>query len=291
MRYAGTLAAVAILAVVGCGGNRSIPTGLPSQIAVPDFGAAALTRIELDARSRGAAVSSDVYGASLDTWYDFRQRFVNPSLHATGIHLLRFPGGSESDVYHWENGGSLCFNYGYIAPGSTFDHFMSRVAGPLNLDAAITLNYGSNRSCNAGGEPGEAAAWAAYAKKRGYRVSYWTVGNEVYGSWEYDLHAHPHDPYTYADAVRNGYYPAMKKADASAAVGIVVDVPTDRAWNDVVLRRAQPFDFVELHYYPEYNVDSDGFLLGDAVDDFAQILVGLRAEMNAVADLDTAASP
>ncbi len=110
---------------------------------------------------------------------------------------------------------------------------------------------------------------------------YWTVGNEIYGSWEYDLHAKPHDPNAYSDAVRTGFYPAVKKADSSAKLGIVVDTPDDAAWNEVVLRQAQPFDFVELHYYPEYNIDSDRKLLGPDVENFATALSGLRKQMNA----------
>jgi hypothetical protein len=171
--------------------------------------------------------------------------------------------------------------HGYIYPTSTFDRLMQKVVRPLGLDTAITLNYGSNRACNGGGDPGEAAAWVAHAKSKGYSVRYWTVGNENYGSWEYDLHANKHDPVTYAGAVRAGYYPAVKGADPNAKLGVVVDTPNDTAWNDVVLRRARPFDFVELHYYPQYNVDSDAFLLGAAVDNFANDLTGLRAQMTA----------
>lgn len=277
--------AVSIMLVsfaAGCAGNRSMPTAPPEQPAPLRVAASAtVPTLTLDARSTGPVVSADVYGASLDTWYDFLYSFVNPSLTKAGIHLVRFPGGSESDAYHWERGGSLCDNQGYITPQSTFDHLMSRVAAPLNIDIAITLNYGSNRACTGGGEPSEAAAWAADAKSKGYRVSYWTVGNEVYGSWEYDLHTHPHDPHTYSYWVRTGYYPQLKKADSQAQVGIVVDVPSDHAWNDAVLREAQPFDFVEVHYYPEYNKDNDKFLLGAAVDTFAGDLTGLRTEMDA----------
>jgi hypothetical protein len=86
---------------------------------------------------------------------------------------------------------------------------------------------------------------------------------------------------TYSDAVRTGYYPAVKKADPNVKLGIVVDLPSDTAWNDVVLRKAQPFDFVEVHYYPEYNKDSDQELLGPAIDNFANDLAGLRAQMSA----------
>ncbi|HVN69435.1 MAG TPA: hypothetical protein VMU38_07300 [Candidatus Binatia bacterium] len=271
------LSLAALLA--GCAGSRSIPE--PPQSAPFAAGSPAAPVVSLDASSSGPTVSGDVYGASLDTWYDFQQSFVNPSLRKAGIHLIRFPGGSESDAYHWENGGTLCDKMGYIAPGSTFDNFMSRVAGPVGSDVAITLNYGSNRACDGGGDPNEAGAWVAHAKSKGYHVGFWTVGNEVYGSWEYDLHAQPHDPHTYADAVRTGYYPAVKKADANAQLGVVVNLPDDHAWNDVVLRKAQPFDFVEVHYYPEYNDDSDKFLLGPAIGHFAHDLAGLRREMTA----------
>lgn len=275
-----SLSLVTLLA--GCAENRSLPAAVPAAnapLAARDRTGTPI--VALDANSKGPPVGADLYGASLDTWYDFRQHFVDPSLRSTGIHLLRFPGGSESDAYHWENGGALCANMGYIAPGSTFDHFMSSVAARIGSDVAITLDYGSNRACDGGGDPSEAGAWVAHAKQHGYRVAFWTVGNEVYGSWEYDLHTHAHDPHTYSQAVRDGYYPAVKRADANAQLGVVVNTPDDRAWNDVVLREAQPFDFVELHYYPQYDHDSDPFLLGAAIDRFAHDLEGLRREMNA----------
>jgi hypothetical protein len=240
--------------------------------------------ITLDARSSGPTVSADVYGASLDTWYDFVQPFVDPSLAQTGIALVRFPGGSESDLYHWEDGGSLCDpKRGYITKQSTFTNLATKVSGPLRIDVAITLNYGSNRACDGGGEPSEAAGWVADAKRHGYTVPYWTVGNEVYGSWEYDLHVHKHDPMTYSNAVRTGYYPAVKAADPSVKLGVVGDFAQagDRRWNDIVFRKATPFDFVEIHYYPEYNVDNDSFLLGAAINQFAKELSAVRTEMTA----------
>jgi hypothetical protein len=279
MRYKSALGcALAAMLTTSCiSATRSIPAPALGD-AMP---AAQPPAIVLDARSQGPQVGSDVYGASLDTWYNFRQSFVNPSLRKAGIELVRFPGGSESDAYHWEHGGSVCDGMGYITPGATFDHLMTHAARPLNLDIAITLDYGSNPACTGGGDPSEAGAWVAHAHSRGYNVPYWTVGNEVYGSWEYDLHAKPHDPTTYADAVRTGYYPAVKKANSQAKLGIVVDTPSDTGWNDVVLRKAKPFDFVELHYYPEYNVDSDKELLGPAIDDFAGDLTGLRKQMSA----------
>lgn len=268
--------------LAGCGGTHSMPSAVSAgSVSLARRDQTTTPIVALDARSKGPLVGNDLYGVSLGTWYAFRRRFVAPSLRAVGIHLLRFPGGSESDAYHWKNGGSLCAGGGYIAPGATFDNFMRQVAAPMSSEVAITLDYGSNRACNAGGDPNEARAWIAHAKQRGYRVPYWTVGNEVYGSWEYDLHAHAHNPHTYARAVRHGYYPALKQTDSRAKLGIVVDMPNDHAWNDVVLREAQPFDFVELHYYPEYGRDGDEYLLGAGIDRLARALHELRNEMTA----------
>jgi alpha-N-arabinofuranosidase len=279
MRYARTCLALALV-VCGCSGPHA---SMPAVDALAARFSGSVPSIVLDGNSRGPAVSADVYGASLATWYEFYRPFVKPSLQSTGIRLVRFPGGSESDAYHWEKGGSVCAKQGYVAPHASFQRLMSATAEPLGLDIAITLNYGSNRTCNGGGDPNEAAAWVADAKAHGYNVPFSTVGNEVYGSWEYDLHARPHDPYTYANAVRTGYYPAVKKANPSAKLGIVGDFanPGTRRWNSIVFKNAQPFDFVEVHYYPQYEKDSDSLLLGPAIDTFARDVQALRDQMNA----------
>lgn len=224
-----------------------------------------------------------MYGAELATWYDITQPWVAPSLKKAGLGLVRFPGGSESDAYHWANGGTLCDNQGDVDPHATFDNLMTKIAAPDRLDVAVTLNYGSNPACNGGGDPNEAGGWVTYAKSKGYNVRYWTLGNEDYGSWEYDLHATAHDPQTYADAFRTGYYPAVKAANAQAKIGVVGDFDQyySQTWNDAVFKNAGPFDFVEIHYYPEYQKDNDAYLLGAAVDQFVQELNALRTEMTA----------
>ncbi|MBV8197117.1 MAG: hypothetical protein JO263_03200 [Candidatus Eremiobacteraeota bacterium] len=283
MEHRAFVFATLCLIAAGCVANQTVtPASTQPALSQSARRGGTSPTIALDTRSNGPTVAADIYGANLTVGYDFTQSYVNPSLQEAGIHLARFPGGSLSDVYHWENGGTLCPHKGsHIAPNATFDNYITRVAGPLQLDVEVTLNYGSNQDCNGGGDPNEAAAWAAYALKHGYHVSHWTVGNEVYGSWEYDLHAKPHDPTTYSNAVRTGYYPAMKKADPNAKVGVVVDNPLDKAWNTVVLKDAQPFDFVELHFYPEYQRESDSQLLGQDVADLANELANLRAQMTA----------
>jgi hypothetical protein len=261
-----------VLLAAGCaqpfGVSPSI-RGIPPSIGAPQR-SGHVPAIVLDAGTSGPSVGPDSYGVNLNVWYDFTQSWVDPSLKKAAIDLVRWPGGSDSDLYHWEDGGSLCES-GYLVKDATFRNLMTLVARPLGSDVAITLNYGSNRACDGGGDPAEAGAWVAYAKSHGYaEAKYWTVGNEVYGSWEYDLHSHPHDPHTYAAAVRDGYYPDVKAANPHALLGVVgdFDLPGAAAWNRVVFREARPFDFVEIHYYPQNGVDSDSYLLGKGVTDF-----------------------
>lgn len=275
-------AGLLILLVAACSGEHTVPTARTSTVKAATTSTPAV-RIVVNAGKAAGTVSPDVYGANFGTWYDFLRGFVAPSLARSGIRMTRFPGGSESDAYHWEGGGSVCairgVPVGYIAPGASFENFVKRITLPFGLDFAVTLDYGSNRACNAGGDPAEAAGWVSRNAQLGGHVRYWTLGNEVYGSYEYDLHPKPHDPYTYARAFRRDFWPAVKAADPSAAFGVLLDAPYDTRWNDTVLRFAAPFDFVEFHYYPEGERTDDQSLLTTDVDIFATQLRQLRSQM------------
>lgn len=282
----------ALLAACGGGGGSSsgglppapapssaTPTPAPTPTPSP---APSGSAIAADFTQLGPSVSADVLGASQVTWTTITSPNTAAIMQSMGLKLIRWPGGSESDAYHWENGGSLCANGGgYIANGSTFDNFMQDDVIPAGFDVAVTVDYGSNAACTAGGDPSEAAAWVAYAKSKGYNVKYWTVGNEVFGSWEYDLHAPAHDAATYANAVATGYYPQMKAADPSAQVGVVVSGDYDPSWDATVLKNAK-YDFVEFHYYAQTpGQESDSWLLDSGPQDLATQLQNLRASMSA----------
>jgi len=205
--------------------------------------------------------------------------------------ILRWPGGSLSDQYHWQN-HTQC---SYASPGtytsgaaydpnSTFDNFMTKIVQPGGYDAAITVAYGTNVACNGGGDPAEAAAWVAYAKQKGYNSSihYWTVGNEVFGGWEVDLHQPANDAATYAAALSgaSGYYAQMKAADPSAQVGAFVIGGTGyNNWDSTVLSKAQ-YDFVELHWYAQQpGQESDSWLLTQGPGTLTKTIATLRQEL------------
>jgi len=166
-----------------------------------------------------------------------------------------------------------------------FTNFVNNMAKPANLDVALTANYGSNADCNAGGDPSEAAAWVTAALADGITPSHMTVGNEEYGSWEYDLHSTKNDPTTYASAVvgTDGYYNSIKTASPDTLVGVDVDAGNlNTTWDQTVMSNAMgSYDFVEYHYYPEApGQESDTFIVQQAAQELTTNITTLRSELS-----------
>lgn len=199
-------------------------------------------------------------------------------LQGLGAGILRFPGGSISDEYHWASNRSLTNTWQW----STSFHQFAPMAKAVGADVIITVNYGT-------GTPAEAAAWVRDANLTNhYGIRYWEVGNENYGPWETDSNSLPHDPYTYATRAHD-YIQQMKAADPTIRVGVVVvDGETNYSngytthgvmnprtkktvfgWTPVMLTRLKALgtvpDFLVYHYYPEYTFqESDPLLLQSA---------------------------
>ncbi len=271
----------------------------------------AVTVVTVNQSSPGPAVTDQILGVNLEAWYDVdaNASTVAPPMQTAGIQALRWPGGSWSDAYHWTGANQYISGDASTQPymcdtGSdndtenefswagnaddAFSDFETDIATAGPFDLALTANYGSNEACNGGGDPNEAAAWAAAAVADGHPASHITIGNEVYGSWEYDLHSSPHNATTYADAVTgsSGYYDLIKNAVTNAGgnasntlVGVVVDANCTTSsgctdgWDSTVLSTAKGYyDFVEYHYYPQYQGEdaSDSDLIGTGASSYVQ---------------------
>jgi hypothetical protein len=245
--------------------------------------------VAVDPTNPGIAVTDQLLGMNMGAWFDNVNYAdaINTSFGQAGIKAIRYPGGSFSDQYHWGEGGVAPYSCqtqspvtgGYGGP-DTFSQYAASIVQAGGYDLALTANYGSDETCTEGGQPSEAAAWAAAALTEGIIVSHMTVGNEEYGSWETDLHPKPNDPATYAAAVTGstGYYDAIKAASPNTLVGIVADADnTPGGWDDTVMSGARGYyDFVEFHYYPEApGQENDIFLTQQAAQ-------GLTANINIV---------
>lgn len=284
-RFLIAFCAIVTLAITACNGSGSntVPTisgpqPSPSSMVSPNPSMMpnATADVVVDTSQNLATISKNVLGMNMAGWYDVTQSGLASAMQSTGVSMLRWPGGSLADDYHWQN-GSYCGSY--VNPNSTFDNFIRDVAQPAALKVSITVNYGTNIACSGPGDPAEAAAWVDYANnQQHYGIKWWTVGNEDYGSWEDDRHSLPHDPATYSSAVSTGYYPMMKAKDPSIQVGVVVGGGT--AWDTYVLAHAK-FDFVEDHFYAQGpGNENDAYLLNKAPAALAAQLASVRAEMN-----------
>jgi hypothetical protein len=212
-------------------------------------------------------LSTAVYNAHMN------DTAIPPLLKAAGIDALRYPGGSYSDIYNWQNQTAVAG--GYVAPDTSFSDFMS-TAHSAGAAPIITVNYGT-------GTPSLAAAWVQAAASD--NVQYWEVGNEVYGNgtygadWEADAHCNTSlngSPVTIGSEPSQTYncgpvqyaanflrfQSAIHAVDANAKVCAVLTTPGfwpdgvtnseyPQAWNQTVLSAlGASTQCVIVHYYP-----------------------------------------
>jgi hypothetical protein len=225
--------------------------------AAPAAASPAPVNVTVNAGESLGTIPGTAYGLNQAVWDSQMNTPASVTLEKqAGIGMMRYPGGSYGDIYHWQDNTAPG---GFVAPGTDFDSFMS-TAKAVGAQPVIIANYGS-------GTPQEAANWVQYANvTKGYGVKYWEIGNEIYGNgyygadWETDNHDSK-SPAAYAGNLLQ-YASAMKAADPSIKIGAVLTLPgnwpdsviggTDSGdWNHIVLADAGPaIDFVIVHWYP-----------------------------------------
>jgi hypothetical protein len=237
--------------------------------------APALVHINVDASQVVRAVDARLFGVNTAIWdSQFDTANTVALLRSMDAQALRFPGGSQSDEYHWTSNTSGNNTWTWA---TSFDKFTD-VATNVHAQVFITVNYGT-------GTPSEAAAWVRSAnvtKHLGFQ--FWEIGNENYGSWETDNNSLPHDPFTYANRATN-YIAQMKAVDPTIRIGVVVVTGEDsyanytthpvrnprtgvthNGWTPVLLTTLKNLgvlpDFVIYHRYPQNaGGESDAWLL------------------------------
>ncbi len=238
--------------------------GVAVGLNVPDAGAATTgVNVTVNARLALATVPDTGVGLNEAVWdSQLGTTTTSDLLKAAGIKMLRYPGGSYGDIYHWQTNTAPG---GYVAPGTDFDTFMA-AAQRVGAQPMLIANYGT-------GTPEEAAGWVQYANvTKGYGAKYWTIGNENYGNglygadWEADNHSAKN-----ATAYANGvvaFADAMKAVDPTIKVGAVLTMPANwpdgitgtgdpGSWNQTVLSIAgSKIDYVDIHWYPQNASDA-----------------------------------
>jgi alpha-N-arabinofuranosidase len=249
--------------------------------------------INVDANNVRRVIDPRLFGVAGAVWdSSFNTAATVSLLNANGTRVSRFPGGSLSNSYHWQTNTTDGNTWQWV---TSFDAF-ANVARTVGAQAFITTNYGS-------GTAQEAADWVRYSNiTKQYGFKYWEVGNENYGGWESDMHARPHDPFTYALAARD-YLNAMKAVDPTIKVGVVVVTGEDsyanyadhtvvnprtgrshNGWTPVMLATLKALgvtpDFVIYHKYDQGPGGEDDAWLLQSAKSWTDDAANLRQQLN-----------
>jgi hypothetical protein len=181
-------------------------------------------------------------------------------VQAAGLNFFRFPGGSSSDTWHFNspptyNGegtspsmtqfiasvggnGVVTLNYGTGSPQEAAA-FLAYLDGKVGDTTPFGTGLQWSNAANAwvSVDWKTAGYWAGLraatplavddglnflriGRSASFGITYFEVGNEVYGSWETDHHATPHDPATYVAFARQF---AAYAAQIAPGISIGVD--------------------------------------------------------------------
>jgi hypothetical protein len=255
--------------------------------AIPsESGAAVTLTVEADQVAR--LISPTLTGNNIAAWLGDGYRKNAPfttNLQAVNVGLMRFPGGSTSDQYHWDGDypAAVASKASLSAAGAlTTAKFMTLVR-TLGAAPLITVNHGYAsygslplatalaadwveycNSPNDGSNPNGGKDWAAQRAADGFPepfgVKYWEIGNEVYGKWEVGFTP---DGTQYAQEVI-AFSDAMKAVDPGIYVGVAASPDTTQTltaltgpktyhdWTAEILATpglAQTIDFLDVHDY------------------------------------------
>ncbi len=150
--------------------------------------------LKVDGAQTVAAITPYQFGCNA-AWWDSKSWLLDPDriekAKQAGIRFWRFPGGSSSDNYHWNNDYSWHakdkdgvdpshMNQDWAVNTDSFIDFCKQT----DSQAILTANYAAARYGSPQKAGKLAAEWVKYFKQKGLPVQYWEIGNECHGTWE-----------------------------------------------------------------------------------------------------------
>ncbi|MCX6309083.1 MAG: hypothetical protein NTY32_09760 [Bacteroidia bacterium] len=108
---------------------------------------------------------------------------IETSIKDMPCTILRYPGGTVADNFHWKTNMLENINRFPSEQGASESDFEEFIAfcRRVNAEPLLVVNTESwwiNSDLDAGAK--EAADWVQYCKDKNYNVTYWEIGNETY---------------------------------------------------------------------------------------------------------------
>jgi alpha-L-arabinofuranosidase len=235
----------------------------------------------------GRCIKGGIYdeGSDLSNQMDFRTDVLD-KMKQLNPPLLRYPGGTFTKIYHWEDGIGPKENRrarkNLIWGGIEDNHFGTaefiQYCREINAEPFLVINIAT-------GTPEEASNWVEYCNGTGntyyanlrrshgypepFNVKYWGVGNEE--SAEPDCGRHQ-DPNVYVrDAWQ--FIKLMKLTDPLLKLVLVGDY--NLSWTKTVLDGMSPVcDYLAIHHY----VNSHNYIsLFESIEEFERKMLCVDA--------------
>ncbi len=199
-------------------------------------------------------------------------------IRASGVTLLKYPGGNDADHYIWNAPGNS-------ASEMDTDEYLA-LCREVGAEPFITVNFNES--------PQLAADWVRYCNRtRGYNVRLWEVGDEQWGSWAKGHTSPEAYAWKYVSFVK-----AMKEVDSTIKVATNVALSGGSpslgggsgGWTERVLRAAgDEIDLLTITFYPQqWGKENDDTLLASTAI-YRRLFLALKAEVERVLGKERAA--
>jgi hypothetical protein len=229
--------------------------------------------VSIDARHSLRSINPWLYGINTARWDE--SLFPEPAddmllsadrdaiekIKASGVTVLKYPGGNDADQYIWNSASNN-------ATEMDTDEFIA-LCREVGAEPFITVNFNES--------PALAAAWVRYCNQlKGYDVRFWEVGDEQWGTWARG-HASPEEyAKKYVEFVK-----AMREIDPS--IKVATNVPLGQHpenWTERVLKATSGYvDMLTFTYFPQrWGQENDDTLFA-SVSKFRDLVTQLRSDV------------
>ena len=241
-------------------------------------------KIEIDGGKTIRPINPWLYGINTARWDE--SLFPGPTnemlrtadrdaiekIKASGVTLLKYPGGNDADQYIWNSSANN-------ATEMNTDEYIA-LCREVGAEPFITVNFNE--------PPDLAAEWVRYCNiVKGYNVKLWEVGDEQWGTWARG-HAPPEE---YAKKYIN-FVKAMRAVDPTIKVATNVPLGVHpENWAERVLKAAgEHVDMLTYTYFPQPSGKENDDTLMTTVGKFRTLVTKLREDVERAVGPQKAAS-